>query len=114
MLHKNDHAFTFVNIEYEHGIIFFGCAEPHLGNVNRGELHLRNVDLNLLRVFYALLGEVVYAFQPRVGAPHLAHVFVHPYQLDEQTSTSVVLKLSAFTVRRGELPVGSGKTKKRA
>ena len=41
-----------------------------------------------------------------MGAPHLAHVFVHPYQLDEQTSTSVVPKITALTVRRGELPFG--------
>jgi hypothetical protein len=84
-MHKHDHAFTLVNIEYEHGLIISECAEPHLGNVNRGDVHSRNVHLNLLRVLYALLGEVYAISQEWVRRTlHICSVIRYP--LVEQTS----------------------------
>jgi hypothetical protein len=63
-------------------------AEPHLGNVNRGDMHLRNVDLNLLRALYALLGEV-YAISQEWVRRTLHICSCIPYQFVEQTSLAL-------------------------
>jgi hypothetical protein len=92
---KHDHAFTFVNIEYERVLMCSGRRTAS-GNVNRGDMHLRNVDLNLLLVLYALLGEV-YAISQEWVRRTLHTCSCIPYQFVEQTSLVLVYVTSELS-----------------